>query len=442
MGAVQSPVFCCLVLSTTVILLQDAAIASQAPIDLKLAHQHFHEAQTLSEKDAGRLWGTSLYGPMLFVDPKTRTVVANQADRHGHLKKRGDVFVGTLPAQETIANTAMSWAGVEWTMLVWPLPKDRHERLRLMAHELWHRVQGELGLSGSDPANSHLDTREGRIWLQLEWRALQAALRHRGIKRQRAIEDALTFRAYRRSLFPEHSRAERALEMGEGLAEYTGVRLSGDSEAAVVARAVKDLKDAESVETFVRSFAYASGPAYGILLDGAGSDWRKGLGADDDLGRLLQEAVSISLPPDLGSEVQGRATAYDADRLIAAETERDNTRRRRLAEYRKRFVDGPVLIIPLRQMNIEFDPRNLHPLDDLGTVYPTMTLTDAWGILTVAKDALLNKNWSKVRVTAPEDTTARPVKGDGWTLELKDGWELRAGERKGDYVVRRVRNDR
>ena len=46
--------------------------AAQAPaIDLALARGHFQEAQTVCARDAGRLWGLSLCGPMLFIEPES-----------------------------------------------------------------------------------------------------------------------------------------------------------------------------------------------------------------------------------------------------------------------------------------------------------------------------------------------------------------------------------
>lgn len=48
---------------------------------------------------------------MIFVDLQTRTVVANQADAESHLTKDGNVFIGKLPENMNIANTAIQWAG-------------------------------------------------------------------------------------------------------------------------------------------------------------------------------------------------------------------------------------------------------------------------------------------------------------------------------------------
>ena len=43
---------------------------------------------------------------------------------------------------------------------------------RLMMHEMWHRIQPQLGLPARPGGSEHLDTVEGRYWMQLEWRAV------------------------------------------------------------------------------------------------------------------------------------------------------------------------------------------------------------------------------------------------------------------------------
>lgn len=430
--------FCALPLCTLALFMIPVARAQSPSIDRTLALRHFSEAKALSDRDAGRLWGMEMYGPMMFVEPQTRAIVANQSDGEGHLIKEGDVFVGTLPVGEMMANTAVTWAGLKWTMVIWPLPDDENDRACLMMHELWHRIQNDLGFPGSGFANKHLDTRDGRVWLRLEWRALGEALRLTGDGRRSAVEDSLTFRAFRRSLFPDAAGEERALEMNEGLAEYTGIRLSTDSYELAAARAVRNLRHGKGYDTFVRSFAYASGPAYGLLLDKASPDWRKKLQGGDDLGVLLMKGLDVTIPADLEIEAKSRSKAYKADQLISEEDQRESARQGRAGQYHRRFVEGPVLVLPLLMMKIQFDPRNLEPLGDLGTVYPTATISDGWGTLKVTGGCLVKEGFlrSRVVVPVPADPNARPVAGDGWTLDLKDGWEIAPGERQGDYVVR------
>jgi hypothetical protein len=418
-------------------VLAGSDVRTAAAIDLALARQYFDESRTICERDGGRLWGKSLCGPMLFVDRATFAVVANQSDREGRLVEQDPVFVGMMPEKESIANTAMQWAGEKWTMIIWPLPNDENDRAALMAHELWHRIQSNLGLPASNPANSHLDSADGRIWLRLEWRALAAALGNTGEPRRVAVADALMFRAFRRSLFPEAAREENGLELNEGLAEYTGVKLSGRSPAATDELVRTKLSESEQSSSFMRSFAYTSGPAWCLLLDDSSATWKKGLKPDDDLAATLQRALSITLPPKLSDEAQARGRHYDGETLVVAERGREAKRRERQAELRAKLLDGPVLRLPFLKMNIEFDPNNIESLDGVGSVYPTLRITDQWGILTVSSGALIGKDWAWVQVPVARNSTGPPLRGDGWTLQLNDGWTPKPGTRLGDWVLAR-----
>jgi hypothetical protein len=101
--------------------------------------------------------------------------------------------------------------------------KDADVRQQVMLHGLFHRIQPELGLITDDGFNEHLDTLEGRVWIQLEWRALRRAVESSGSDQAEAIADALVFRGERRRLFPGAADNERRDEIREGRATYTGV---------------------------------------------------------------------------------------------------------------------------------------------------------------------------------------------------------------------------
>jgi hypothetical protein len=367
--------------------------------------------------------------------------VTNEPDEQGLLDECDGVFVGTLPEEHLIANTASTWAGRTWTMLIWPLPQSRYARTRLLMHECFHRIQDDLGLPAANPDTNHLDTRDGRTWLRLEWRSLAEALIRRGEDRRQAVADALLFRAYRRSLLPGSAEPERALELNEGLAEYTGLVLCGWPRWILADRAAMRLEEDEAGDRFVRSFAYGSGPAYGILLDEADVHWRSDLDRESDLGRLLGSALELALPEDMAAEAQRRATAYDGRRVITQETERQQEHLLALARHKARFVDGPVLSLPLADgVRYSFNPHGLEALGDLGTVYSTTRVTDRWGILEVSGGALLSRGpdgmMSEARVPAPAAGQSGPViEGDGWVLTLADGWRLVPGARPGDWTV-------
>jgi hypothetical protein len=429
-------------LSSSMLVVSIPAAPQEQGIDIALAHKYFQEAATICKQDNGKLWGHTLCGPMIFFEPRTRMVVANQSDAEGRLTKQGEVFVGRLPDEENAANTATTWAGVRWSMIFWSaLTDDRYERDRLMIHESFHRIQNEIGLPMSNPSNTHLDSMPGRIWLQLEWRALRQALAFQGAKRQEAATDALIFRLYRRTLFPQAAAEERGLEMNEGLAEYTGVKLSGRTETDLHTFLTGRLEHVNDRPSFVRSFAYESGPFYGLLLDEVNINWRQNLKPADDLGLLLQTALSIKLPANLKAEAEKRADRYDGEQLRASETARENERLARIAKYRAQLVDGPVLILQLSNgVNYSFNPNNLIPLDSLGTIYPNVRITDVWGILEVTGGALMvseNGRPARLYVSAPADLHTRSLQGAGWTLQLNDGWTLEPAQRKGDYLLKK-----
>ena len=415
--------------------------AAQSAIDTKLAAQYFRQLKQTSDRDAGKTWGLPLYGPIMFVDPRTGNVVANQADLEHKLVAQDGVFVGKLPTEINPANTATDWAGVHWTMVMWPVSEFRQPRERLLLHECFHRLQEKLGLPARDAVNSHLDTLNGRIWIQMEWRALERALHQSGVAQAAAIGDALIFRAYRRSLFPDSANNENALELNEGLAEYTGVKLSSADLEETVVRADLILRQARNNPTFARSFAYVSGPAYGALLDLTGTPWRANLKPTSDLGAMLQQQYRMEFR---AAEAAARdaISRYEGEEIVTIETQQEERRKQQITDARKKFLDGPVLILSLSpDVNYSYDPNNVIAIDASNTVYPTMRLVDAWGVLTVTNGAWLERDATghivRARVPAPADLSARPLKGESWTLELANGWELVAGERPGDVKIRK-----
>ena len=430
--------------SLLISLTAGTARAQGTALDPALARQYFREAEAACGRDAGRLWGANVCGPILFVDPVTRAMVGNRGDAEGLLERKGEVFVGRLPDRQPVANAAVTLGGVKWAMIVWQfMTSDRFQRVKLMIHESFHRIQGELGLTVAGAGNVHLDSREGRVWLQLEWRALGRAVASRGAARRRAIEDALTFRRHRRSLFPNAESSERALEVHEGLAEYTGFKLGAADEAELFDRLSKHLDGGANYPSFVGSFAYVSGPAYGVLLDVSGAGWLKGLSQRSDLGELLQRVHGIRLPPDSKARAEKRASLYGGDELIKAEARREAERKRRIDEYRAKLVNGPTLLIPLTdKRRVTLNTDNIIPLEGAGIVYARARVTDEWGVLDVSNGALMIQGPGgrivKVYVPAPPDLQARPLRGDGWVLQIEPGWVTAPGERKGDFVLRRA----
>jgi hypothetical protein len=407
-------------------------------IDPTSAARLFAQLRETSAREGGKTWGRELYGPILLADRVTHRVVADRADAQGLLQASGGVFTGQLPSDRNIANTALDWGGVRWTMVMWPLPELRQLRERLVFHECFHRIQEGLGLPAKDAVNDHLDTKDGRIWLQMEWRALERALRSHDGARKAAMADALLFRAYRRSLFPEGAARETALEMNEGLAEYTGFQISSSDRDELIVRADLALRRARENTSFARSFAYVSGPAYGALLDASPARWREQIAKVGDLGRILEAAYGLAPPKSDAAAARAALARYEGEEIAVLEAAREEERTKELAAARRKFADRPVLVLPLGDgVSYGYDPNDVLGVDAKTTVYRSARLVDAWGILEGEVWTVRDEKGSLVRaqVPAPKAPAARPLAGDGWTLDLKDGWELRAGPRAGDLEL-------
>jgi hypothetical protein len=408
---------------------------AQAPADTSGAAQAVRDYLAAAARDGGRLWGRSLKGPMILVDPAARTSVATERPPGGMFRQVHGIWLGTIPEGIPTANFALTWAGRRWAMVLLPLPEDRFIRLSLLLHEAFHGIQEQLGLSGPDYLNPHLDERDGRFWLRLELRAMATALRSDGTARASAARDALLFRAQRQALYPGADTLERALELAEGLAEYTGTRLALTQLGLPVSRAAELLQRFERRTTYVRSLGYGTGPGLGLLLDVYVPGWRRRV-AREGLASQLGAGLRFRAPPDLSASARTAATRYDADALGLEEDARARARAEALADYRRRLIDGPVLTLRQAGLQRAFNPNTLVAAGADGTVYPTGTFGAAWGSLEVERGgALVSTDFTVLRLPAPSDTAGPVIRGEGWTLRLSEGWRLAPGDRAGDWVA-------
>ena len=426
---------------TTLLAALLPAIAAPLPIhaqsiDPLLAGTYLREAREVVRRDGGALWGRTLAAPILLVHPGTRELVTDEVDSAGVLSARGGLYAGSLPASENVYNGAIQWAGRTWAMVMWPLPSDSLERRALLTHELWHRVQGLIGLPAGNPSNPHLSTRAGRTWMRLEGRALLRAVSSRDSTREGALEDAVAFRRHRRRLSPTADSTERGLERNEGLAEDTGVRLAAGEGEARLAMVQRRLRRLDSLPALERAFPYRTGPAYGLLLDQLRPGWRREIIAGGDLAEL---AIAALPRAEAEESIEVRAGRYGFADVAGEEAAKEQARLARVAELRRVFVEGPVLELPMTGSNLSFDPGRVESLEGGGTVYAVMRLTGPWGVLNVESGGgLVAADWSRAFVTAPSDRDARPLKGSGWTLELSTGWRLVPGSRAGSWRVQQA----
>jgi hypothetical protein len=318
-----------------------------------------------------------------------------------------------------------------WADVVNRTPRERNE---LFLHELFHRVQPQLALTAEALDSEHLDAAGGRYWLRLEWRALARALRESGEPRNLAVRDALAFRQARRMLYAANVESERGQEIAEGLAAYTGTVLAAESAADAIAGAITLLANAEAgalEASFVRTFAYMSGPAYGLLLDASSPGWTRRVRRTDDLATLVMRAMAVEPSADAAAS----ALRYGGAEIRASEQQRDQQRQERLAELRRRFVDGPVLLFPGGGSG-QFNSIGATVIPGAGTVYfGSYRQSGPWGSIEADTGVLVASDGASRRAPAPRRRDDATFEGDGWTFKAAPGWVIREGARRGDYEV-------
>lgn len=412
--------FCTAVLTCVVIGYPSPAAAQ---VDQARAEQYFKEARALCERDGGRLWGVSLCGPMVIADAATGTIATSQP-----------APAGDRPRVLGLVNAPVQWGGITWSAYNWQMiPKDdQGERGRLFMHELFHCIQPRLGLTagGSADTADHLDSLEGRYWMRLEWRALARALGASGAARTSATADALAFRAARHQRFPGAATAEHPVEINEGIATYTQY-VTGSHNAEDASRHARaTLSAAETGTSFVRTFAYASGAGYGLLLDALSPGWHRKITAASDFGQLLSAAAGVTAMPDAAAA----AARYDGASLRAAEEQRDREQQAIIAELRRRYVDGPVLIVP-RAGSGSINNMGATVIPGVGTVFRAMANKGAWGFFDARDGALISADGETISLPAPVVVDATTLKGDGWTATVGPGWTVQPGPRPGSFRV-------
>jgi hypothetical protein len=129
------------------------------------------------------------------------------------------------------------------------------------------------------------------------------------------------------------------------------------------------------------------------------------------------------------------AARYDGATLRTAEEARDRAQQVRVAELRRRFVDGPVLTMPAVGRGTS-DTHDSVGIPGAGTVYfHDFTQSGQWGSLNANGGVLRSADGStlSVPVTGPLEGTT--LKGAGWSVTVNAGWHVQPAARAGSFVI-------
>jgi hypothetical protein len=150
----------------------------------------------------------------------------------------------------------------------------------------------------------------------------------------------------------------------------------------------------------------------------------------NDFGQLLAAAAQVAATPDAAAA----AARYDGASLRAAEEQRDREQQAIIAELRRRFVDGPVLVVP-RAGSGSVNNMGAVVIPGAGTVLRAMANKGAWGSFDAKNGALVSADGETISLPAPVVVDATTLKGDGWTATVGPGWTVQAGPQPGSFRV-------
>lgn len=428
--------FIVLLIYCYLLLFHSCLLCAQNELDRIKSEECFSEIKSNTAK-FNDLWGIDLYAPILIINRDNRQIYANESDDNGILEPDGNIFTGVLPMNISFANTAIDWNGKRWTMIM-EIPEDKNNRLDLLSHELFHYHQPKLGFDMANSENKHLDQKDGRIYLRLELKALLMAYNADNEKAQEYhLTNAFSFRDYRHELYCAAKNNENLLELNEGLASYTGIFMSGRDDVNMGKYFEKALDDFLNNPSFVRSFAYITVPLYGYILKNVDIYWNKKVDNETNLTEFFKVAFGTKSPKKLIKSILKEREQYDYDGIYEEETNREKLMLKIIADYKSLFVEQAHLVIDFEQMQLAFDPGNIVSLENYGSVYPSVRITDNWGVLTVQEGALLSSDWSNVIVSDPIDVDQHKVTGRGYVLELNDGYMV-VRTSDGNYLLEKL----
>ena len=406
-----------------------------------IAFEYFQGVKLTTElhKD---LWNINLFGPMILIDPATRKIYASEQDSLGELTPSVSVFVGTFPKSLNISGAWIEWNGKIWAMLPFPFPEGTTttDAVGYLCHELFHRSQQKLGfVFPNEELNNHLDTKEGRLYLRLELEALNKALNtfhNNEIKRH--LKNAIIFRIYRQGLFPGSKEKENMLELNEGITQYTTVILEGRSNDSATAQLIKMSGTFQSLSTYVRIFAYHTIPVYGYLLRKQNKLWNQEISMKTNLTDFFIKEFDIVVPVNIDETVKKILSEYNGEKIMAEEADREKKHLLEKKQFIKSLIENPHLEIAIKGTKMSFDPGNVLPLDDWGTVYKgNVRWSDEWGILEVKSGLMRFADGFRISVSFPEKIEHMYAKGNGWELWLNEGYQMLKNDASGNYTIKK-----
>jgi hypothetical protein len=237
------------------------------------------------------------------------------------------------------------------------------------------------------------------------------------------LHDALYIRAYRQRLYPQNN--EDLYELNEGLAEYTGAKLTKDN----FHQYVKSRLNYDINTGYANSFGYATGAAYATILDGLYPQWK----SDRDLGKGMIFLITKSNPQYAVTvdnlDLNKLLDKYNHGKILIDEKEAVKSFGDIAAFEKLLEPETSKLNITNNGVNFSYNPNDRVIALNNAVLLRNITIMGEWGQIIVNSGIVRPNDWSAFYLLPPKEITANVVRGEDYTMNLNKGWKvIKVGE--------------
>ena len=410
---------------------------------LETIYTSLNKAKQLLHTDAGKLWGYQIWDDHLLVLDYDQTVYS-LSPFPGSKAKQSNLYSAKVPANTVaLVNTVQTYQGQDYATVLSNYLTDHSVTV---IHELFHLLQAkQMKLRGD--AIPYLDQYDARELLRLEYQALRNTLNSINNKERKPgdaksnttlyLQDALLFRKVRQQRYSKFLQTELEIETLEGLANYTGFRLSTSKNK--LESAIEEIYQRENAGTYTRPFPYATGVAYGLIYDHLNIPWKTGLNHVYNFLTIYEHTKLI----DTAANVMENAKQRSNYQMIHQEEEERRTKNESLVAYYRNLLEfKPTLTVMIGDnYGRTFNMNGTIEIPGAGTVYSSIqgrdktgqnfgnfSTIDAKAALGNAGVLLLDDHKTLVFPT-PFKVEGNKIIGETYEIELNDGWGVeKAGE--------------
>lgn len=400
----------CLII--TALVMAYSVVAQDLPCKETMEESLQQIAEVLNKPESKQLWNISLNAPILLIDHLKNKMNVTAIDSGKIQPLKEEEWDNKVP----LANSIFDYKGGKYVTIIQAalMNTSCEGRINLLSHEIFHLHQNELGIKNTISVNYHMDEVQGRALLQIEMKALQHALEHDTV----GLYDALYIRAYRQSLNPSNN--EDLYELNEGLAEYTGVKLSTTN----MTEYVKNRLNYNIKRGYTNAFGYLTGSAYATLLDDLYPQWKK----DKDLNRgmifLLKKVMPKYEVPIDEPELKRILDKYNYDLLLTNEKEEERSFGDITLYENLLKPETSKICITNNRINFTYNPQDRVIALSSAILLRNMTLTTEWGQVNAKSGIVRLNDWTAFYLLPPKEISSNVIKGDEYEIELNRGWKI------------------